>query len=147
MGIPILCTIVSLFVFVIDLLLMYKEHKRRIKRNDEWYIDYYGKKFRYRITDSILSWIYIPLFTSFIIITIILVMFKNLDEKDFALRYELIKTTITSSDDVRDATYTDKVLEINEEILKNRYRSKSKWRGIYYSKKIGTYELITYESD
>lgn len=67
---------------------------------------------------------------------------KPFNYKDFKVKYDTIKETMTTSDDVRDAAFTLKIVEINEEIRTCKTYINSKWVGIYYNKKICEFELL-----
>ena len=76
-----------------------------------------------------------------IVSTIILIM-KPISYKNFKIRYDTLKATITSSDDVRDATFTKDLIEVNTEINKCRAYIDSKWIGIFFNKEMCELELL-----
>jgi hypothetical protein len=78
----------------------------------------------------------------FLIVEIILLCIKPIDYKHFKIKYETIKEMTTSASDVRDATYTEKLIEINEEIKKNREFINNDFIGIFYNKEIANMELL-----
>lgn len=73
---------------------------------------------------------------------LIVVLLKPLDYKNFKIEYETIKQTITTSQDIRDTNYTQKMIEINTEINVNKEFSDNQWVGIFYSKQIGELEIL-----
>lgn len=77
-----------------------------------------------------------------LIVEIILLCIKPIDYKNFKIKYETIKEMTTSASDVRDATYTEKLIEINEEIKKNREFINNDFIGIFYHKEIANMELL-----
>lgn len=89
----------------------------------------------------------INLYISLILILIIsvLLLSKPVEYKKFKAKYESIKETITKTNDVRDATYTIKIIEVNEEIRNCRMMINSKWIGIFYNKRICDMELLEKE--
>lgn len=75
-------------------------------------------------------------------VELIVILFKPLDYKNFKIEYETIKQTITTSQDIRDTNYTQKMIEINTEINVNKEFSDNQWVGIFYSKQIGELEML-----
>lgn len=73
---------------------------------------------------------------------IIVLLIKPIFYTEFKAKYETIKEIQTSSEDIRDAAYTNKIIEINTEIRVNRKHVSSFWNGILYSKKIAEMELL-----
>lgn len=82
-----------------------------------------------------------------ILVVSVLLISKPIDYKKFKAKYESIKETMTKTNDVRDATYTIKIIEVNEEIRNCRMMINSKWVGIFYNKRICDMELLTKGSD
>ena len=76
-----------------------------------------------------------------IVSTIILIM-KPISYKNFKIKYDTLKDTITSSDDIRDATFTKDLIEVNTEINKCRAYIDSKWIGIFFNKEMCELELL-----
>jgi len=76
------------------------------------------------------------------IIEITYILIKPYNYKEFKVKYETIRETNTNPNDVRDATFTMKKIEINEEIKLCRVYIDSKWIGIFYNKKICDLELL-----
>ena len=76
------------------------------------------------------------------IISTILLIMKPISYKNFKIRYDTLKDTITSSDDIRDATFTKDLIEVNTEINKCRAYIDSKWIGIFFSKEMCELELL-----
>ena len=72
---------------------------------------------------------------------------KPVDYKNFKIKYDTIKETITSKDDIRDATFTNQLIEINQTIRScNEYKD-SIWVGIFQNKKICEMELLKKEGE
>lgn len=86
---------------------------------------------------TLVAFIGLALFVEFIAI-----LLKPLDYKNFKIEYETIKQTITTSQDIRDTNYTQKIIEINTEINVNKEFSDNQWVGIFYSKQIGELEIL-----
>lgn len=70
---------------------------------------------------------------------------KPLDYKKFKIEYETVKEMATSPSDIRDTNYTQKIIEINLEINKNKEFINSPWVGIFYNRRISELELIKKE--
>jgi hypothetical protein len=83
--------------------------------------------------------------TLFLLMELLIIGVKPLDYKNFKIKYETITETITSSEDIRDTNYTMKIIEINEEIKRNREYVDSPWIGIFYNKDIANMELLEKE--
>ena len=86
---------------------------------------------------ALIFFVGLALLTEFIII-----LFKPLDYKNFKIEYETIKQTITTSQDIRDTNYTQKIIEINTEINVNKEFSDNQWVGVFYNKQIAELELL-----
>lgn len=78
----------------------------------------------------------------FIVIEIGALIIKPIAYKDFKIKYDVIKEQITNKNDVRDATFTQNIIEINQEIMQCREYIDSVWVGIYENKKICDMELL-----
>lgn len=78
-------------------------------------------------------------------IEIILLIIKPIDYANFKIEYDVIKDTITSSEDIRDTNYTQKLIEINTEIQKNREWKDNIIIGLFYNEKIAELELLVKE--
>lgn len=76
------------------------------------------------------------------IVSATLLIIKPISYKNFKIRYDTLKDTITSSDDVRDATFTKDLIEVNTEINKCRAYIDSKWIGIFFNKEMCELELL-----
>ena len=83
----------------------------------------------------------------FLLVMALSLLCKPYDYKNFKIEYETVKETITQKDDVRDATYTMQIIEINQKIRHCREFKDSKWIGIFQNKKICEMELLTKESE
>ncbi len=96
----------------------------------------------------ILSGAIILVFSSvFLIVELACLSLKPVGYKDFKIKYETIKETITSKDDIRDATFTNQLIEINQTIRScNEYKD-SMWFGIFQNKKICEMELLKKEGE
>lgn len=80
-----------------------------------------------------------------LLISIIFLFFKPIDYKTFKVEYETLKETVTSKDDLRDATITTKIIEINEQINSCREWKDNIWIGIFQNQKICNTELLKKE--
>jgi len=87
--------------------------------------------------------ILITLSSIFIVICCAIILLKPISYKKFKVKYDTIKETITYSDDIRDATFTNKIIEINEEILYCREFKDSLTIGIFQNKNICELELLS----
>lgn len=67
---------------------------------------------------------------------------KPIEYKNFKIEYDVVKETITSSEDIRDTNYTQKLIEINTKIKTNREYKDNIWCGIFFNKKIADLELL-----
>ena len=67
---------------------------------------------------------------------------KPIEYKNFKIEYDVVKETITSSEDIRDTNYTQKLIEINTKIKTNREYKDNIWCGIFFNKKIAELELL-----
>ncbi len=79
----------------------------------------------------------------FLTIEMAILLSKPLDYKSFKIKYDTIKETITSKDDIRDATYTNQIIEINQQIRSCNEFKDSKWVGIFQNEKICELQLLT----
>lgn len=70
---------------------------------------------------------------------------KAIGYKNFKIKYDTIKSQITNKDDIRDASFTQNIIEINEQILYCREYKDSIWFGIYQNEKICDTELLKKE--
>ena len=102
------------------------------------YADWYDKD-EYDILGTIL----ITLSSIFIVICCATILLKPISYKKFKVKYDTIKETVTYSDDIRDATFTNKIIEINEEILYCREFKDSLTIGIFQNKNICELELLS----
>lgn len=82
-----------------------------------------------------------------LIVLILLLIVKPLIYENFIVKYETLKETITASNDIRDTNYTQKLIEINEEINTNKRFINNKWIGIFCSKKVAELELVSKEEN
>jgi cytochrome c biogenesis protein CcdA len=75
--------------------------------------------------------------------------YKNItmpvEERNFKVEYETVKQMQTSSSDLRDATYTEKLLKINQKINEAREYCNDPFWGCINSKEIASYELLEKE--
>lgn len=78
----------------------------------------------------------------FITVEIICLTTKPISYKEFKIKYEVVKEQITSKDDVRDATFTQNIIEINQKIMHCREYIDNVWLGIYENKKICDMDLL-----
>lgn len=70
---------------------------------------------------------------------------KPIDYKKFKVEYNVVRETITNSADMRDTNYTQKLIELNTEIMTNREWKDNIWVGIYYNEDIAELELLKKE--
>ena len=77
-----------------------------------------------------------------LIIEFTMLISKPIEYKNFKIEYDVVKETITSSEDIRDTNYTQKLIEINTKIKTNREYKDSIWCGIFFNKKIADLELL-----
>lgn len=77
-----------------------------------------------------------------LIIEFTMLISKPIVYKNFKIEYDVVKETITSSEDIRDTNYTQKLIEINTKIKTNREYKDSIWCGIFFNKKIADLELL-----
>ena len=82
---------------------------------------------------------------SFLIVELTFLFLKPLSYKNFKIKYDTIKETITSKDDIRDATFTNQIIEINKEIKTCNEFKNSAWFGIFQNEQICKSELLTKE--
>ena len=61
-------------------------------------------------------------------------IYKQVTYKRFIAEYNTIKEISTSKEDLRDATYTNRIIDINEQINTCREFKDSLWVGIYQNK-------------
>ena len=73
------------------------------------------------------------------------ILFKPYDYKQFKIEYETVQAMITTSEDVRDTNYTQKLIEINTEINTNKEFINNPWIGLFYNKQIAELELLNKE--
>ncbi len=78
-------------------------------------------------------------------IELITLGFKPIDYKKFKVEYDVVRETITNSADMRDTNYTQKLIELNTEIMTNREWKDNLWVGIYYNEKIAELDLLRKE--
>ena len=78
----------------------------------------------------------------FLIIEVICLAAKPITYKEFKIEYNIVKEQITSKDDVRDATFTQNIIKINQKIMSCREYIDDIWLGIYEDKKICDMELL-----
>lgn len=88
------------------------------------------------------SLIFLVIGLLFIVIEIGVLIIKPIAYKDFKIKYDVIKEQITNKDDVRDATFTQNIIEINQEIMQCREYIDNIWLGIFENKKICDMELL-----
>lgn len=79
---------------------------------------------------------------SFLIYFISLNISLPVQERDFKVKYNSVKEMKTLSTDLRDASYTKELLEINKEINNAREYCNDPFFGCINSKEIANYELL-----
>lgn len=129
-------SIIVLIFGLICILIGHYENTKTIDCSKSWNWDYSYEKY---------YWIGIPcviisgtiLFIMILVLTLKPVMYKN-----FKIKYDTIKEMSTSPDDIRDATYTQNLIEINNEIRHCREYKNSTWVGIFQNKKICNLKLL-----
>ena len=80
-----------------------------------------------------------------LVVMILVLLLKPVEYTDFKIKYETTKNMITNKDDIRDAAFTNNLLEINEDILTCRAYINSNWVGIFQNKNICDTELLSKE--
>ena len=73
---------------------------------------------------------------------IVFLINKPYKYKTFKIEYETIKKMATSKSDIRDATFTNRLIEVNKEINYCREFKNNIWIGIYQNKKICEMKLL-----
>lgn len=73
---------------------------------------------------------------------IVFLINKPYKYRTFKIEYETIKQMATSESDIRDATFTNRLIEVNKEINYCREFKDSIWIGIYQNKKICEMKLL-----
>lgn len=82
------------------------------------------------------------LFFVFTILTCSKGIMLPVEERDFKVEYETVKQMQTSPTDLRDATYTEKLLKVNQKINEAREYCNDPFWGCINSKEIASYELL-----
>ncbi len=82
---------------------------------------------------------------SLLILVISLNISLPVKERDFKVKYNSVKEMKTLSTDLRDASYTKELLEINKEINNAREYCNDPFFGCINSKEIANYELLDKE--
>ena len=77
-----------------------------------------------------------------IVIELIIILTKPLDAIDFKSKYEVIQQMATEKDDIRDATFTQNIIKINQTINDNRIWKDSLFVGIFYNEEIADMEFL-----
>lgn len=80
--------------------------------------------------------------TIFILVEMVLILNKPFEYKTFKVKYDTIKETITFKDDIRDATFTNQIIEINSKIRSCNEFKDSYWVGIFQNKRICELPLL-----
>lgn len=118
---------ITILIVIIGILCIVKANYCGFWDSEDWYI----------------SGIIILIFSGiFLIIELSFLIFKPIEYKKFKIKYDVIKETITSKDDVRDASYTNQIIEINEKIKNCNEFKNSIWIGIFQNEKICNLELL-----
>ena len=85
--------------------------------------------------------------TIFILIEIVLILNKPFEYKTFKVKYDTIKETITFKDDIRDATFTNQIIEINSKIRSCNEFKDNQWIGIFQNKRICDLPLLNKDGE
>ena len=72
----------------------------------------------------------------------IFLAFKPYEYIRFETKYNTLKEIETSDKDVRDATFTKELIDINYEINETRKMKDNEWIGVFYIDKIAEFELL-----
>lgn len=104
-------------------------------RSDNYFTDVY----------LLIGLIFLLIFGIVLLIEGILLLYKPLDYTDFKIKYETVSELSTSKEDIRDATYTMQLIEINNEIRINKEYVNNPWIGIFYNKDIANMQLLNKE--
>lgn len=120
-----LLLILSILLFILSILFIYIG-------NDDWdkeWLLYFG-----------IGLIIIMIIS--LIIEFTMLISKPIEYKNFKIEYDVVKESITSSEDIRDTNYTQKLIEINTKIKANKEYKNDLWIGIFFNKKIADLELL-----
>ena len=80
-----------------------------------------------------------------LVAVIVFLINKPYKYRTFKIEYETIKQMTTSKSDIRDATFTNRLIEVNKEINYCREFKDSIWIGIFQNKKICEMKLLNKE--
>ena len=122
-----LLLIITIFLLILSGSIIYLCY-----HNDDWYSE----------TLPIISGIIGTLAITALIIEIGILISKPFNYKAFKIKYNVLKEQTTSKDDIRDATFTQNIIEINEEIIWCREYKDSIWIGLYQNEKICNTKLL-----
>lgn len=79
---------------------------------------------------------------TFLIAEFVTLICKPIEYKNFKIEYEVVKETITNPEDLRDANYTQNLIELNKKIKMNKEYKDNIWFGIFFNKKIAELDLL-----
>lgn len=83
----------------------------------------------------------------FLAIMVIILILKPKNYKEFKIKYDTVKETLTYKDDIRDAGYINNIIEINNSIKYCREFKDSVFIGIFQNDKICQLDLIKKEGE
>ena len=95
----------------------------------------------------ILGIVCLLLATIFFSVEMVLILSKPFEYKTFKIKYDTIKDTITFKDDIRDATFTNQIIEINSKIRSCNEFKDSQWIGIFQNKRICDLPLLNKDGE
>lgn len=85
--------------------------------------------------------------TIFFLVEMTIILSKPFEYKTFKVKYDTIKDTITFKDDIRDATFTNQIIEINSKIRSCNEFKDSQWIGIFQNKRICELPLLNKDGE
>ena len=123
---------ITIFIVIIGILCIIKGNHCSYWDEDKWF----------------LSGAIILVFSGmFLIVELVFLSLKPVTYKNFKIKYDIIKETMTSKDDIRDAEFTNQLIEVNQTIRScNEYKD-SMWISIFQNKKICEMELLKKEGE
>ena len=121
---------ITIIIVIIGILCIVKSQYRNFLTDDTM-----------AITGAMILMFSVPFLTA----ELMFLFLKPLTYKNFKIKYDTIKEIITSKDDVRDATFTNQIIEINKEIKTCNEFKNSNWIGIFQNEQICESELLTKE--
>lgn len=134
MNVIVFCLLMTIVFIIVGII--------GFKMFDSIYYDIFEK---IGVVIIIISLIFGSLFFVFTIATGFKAIMLPVEERDFKVEYETVKQMQTSPTDLRDATYTEKLLKVNQKINEAREYCNDPFWGCINSKEIASYELLDKE--